>query len=93
MLATQLDVLTNVIQTQGLNLPAPAPAPSWAPLPTNTMASPYIAANVGNNDWNQGGNSTPAWGSTRPATVNHDNIWLGTLSLSGNQCKLAYLLS
>ncbi len=84
MLSTQLDVLTNVIQTQGLNLPSPAPAPSWAPPPKSTMASPYIAPSIGNNDWNHGGNSTPAWGSTRPATVNHDNSWGRSLSPATN---------
>ena len=90
MLATQLDVLTNVIQTQGLNLPSPAPAPSWGPPPTNTMASPYIAPSTGNNDWNQGGNSTPAWGSTRPATVNHDNSWGRSLSPATNASSHTY---
>jgi hypothetical protein len=92
MLSTQLDVLTNVIQTQGLNLnlPSPAPAPSWAPLPTNTMASPYIAPSIGNNDWNHGGNSAPAWGSTRPATVNHDNGWGRSLSPATNASSHTY---
>ena len=54
MLATQLGVLTNVIQTQGLNLPSSAPAPSVAPPPISTMASAHIAPSVSNNDWNHG---------------------------------------
>jgi hypothetical protein len=90
MLSAQLDVLTNVIQTQGLNLPSSAPAPSWAPPPTSTMASSHIASSVGNNDWNYGGNSTPAWGSTRPASVNHDNGWGRALSPATNESSHTY---
>jgi hypothetical protein len=75
MLATQLGVLTNVIQTQGLNLissaPASVPAPAPAPAPTR------IAPSVNNeeinlNGWVFGGARQPAWGNTKPAAVNRE---------------------
>jgi hypothetical protein len=83
MLATQLGVLTNVIQTQGLNLipSAPAPVPVSAPAPT------HIAPSVNNDDirldgWDFGGTRQPAWGNTRPAAVNREpdnNGWVPLL--------------
>ncbi len=75
MLAAQLNVLNNVIQTQGLNLipsaPAPVPAPAPAPAPT------HIAPSVNNEEinldgWDFGGTRQPAWGNTRPAAVNRE---------------------
>jgi hypothetical protein len=51
MLTTQLNVLTNVIQMQGLNLipsaPAPVPAPAPAPI--------HIAPSVNNDEINLNG--------------------------------------
>jgi hypothetical protein len=75
MLATQLDVLTNVIQTQGLNLPSSAPAP--APAPPPTIALTHIAPSVNNDEirldgWDFGGSRQPAWGNTRPPAVNRE---------------------
>jgi hypothetical protein len=90
MLSTQLDVLINVIQTQGLNLPSSAPAPSFAPPPISSMASMHTSPSVNNNDWNHGGNPTPAWGSTRPAAVNHDNGWGRSLSPATNESSHTY---
>ncbi len=53
MLATQLNVLTKVIQTRGLNLipsvPAPVQAPAPAPAPT------HIAPSVNNDEINLDG--------------------------------------
>ncbi len=46
MLATQLGVLTNVIQTQGLNYTSSAPAPVSAPAPA--PAPTHIAPSVNN---------------------------------------------
>jgi hypothetical protein len=49
------------------------------------MASPHIVPSVSNNDWNHGGSPTPAWGSTRPTAVNHDNGWGRSLSTATNE--------
>ncbi len=84
MLATQLNVLTNVIQTQGLNLIPSAPAPVPAPAPAPEPAPTHIAPSFNNNDirldgWDYGGTRQPAWGDTRPNAVNkepdHNNGW------------------
>jgi hypothetical protein len=77
MLATQLGVLTSVIQTQGLNLvsssPAPVPAPALAPAPTH-IAPSVTNEDINLNGWDFGGTRQPAWGNTRPAAVNREPV-------------------
>jgi hypothetical protein len=73
MLTTQLNVLTNVIQTQGLNLIPSAPAPVPAPAPAPTHIAPSVNNDEINlNGWDFGGTRLPAWGNTRPAAVNRE---------------------
>ncbi len=73
MLATQLNVLTNVIQTQELNLIPSAPAPVPAPAPAPTHIGPSVNNDEINLDgWDFGGTRQPAWGNTRPAAVNRE---------------------
>jgi hypothetical protein len=86
MLTTQLNVLNNVIQTQGLNsIPAaPAPVPAPTPAPAPAPAPTHIAPSVNNDEinldgWDFGGTRLPAWGNARPAAVNrepaHNHGW------------------
>ncbi len=80
MLATQLGVLTNVIQTQGLSLissaPAPVPAPAPAPAPAPTHIAPsVINEEINLNGWDFGGTRQPAWGNTRHAAVNREPVY------------------
>ena len=79
MLATQLGVLTNVIQTQGLNYTSSVPAPAPAPAPASVPAPTHIAPSVNNDSmdinldgWDFGGARQPAWGNIRPAAVNRE---------------------
>jgi hypothetical protein len=80
MLATQLEVMTNVILAQGLNVTPSAPAPVPAPAPAPTHIAPSVNnAEIRLDGWDFGGSHQPAWGNTRPAAVNrepdHNNGW------------------
>ena len=73
MLATQLEVMTNVILAQGLNITPSVPAPVPAPAPAPTQNAPRSNDGAIRLDgWDFGGSQQPAWGSTRPPAVNRE---------------------
>jgi hypothetical protein len=80
MLTNQLEVMSNVILAQGLNVTPSVPVPVPAPAPAPTHIAPRVNNGVISLDgWDFGGNQQPAWGNTRPAAVNrepdHNNGW------------------